>query len=86
MIRKSGSSTGGQPPDPWGLMHWFPGGNGKRQYACTASRKPGTALVSLPSVALSSVSGKAVTVYLSGCQSAPLKFKVVLDKGYASIS
>ena len=40
--------------------------------------------MSLPSVALSSISGKAVAVYHAGCQLTPLKFKVVLDKGYTS--
>lgn len=47
-------------------------------------REPGMALVSLLSVALSSISGKAVAVYINRCRQTPLKIKVVLDKGYTS--
>ena len=45
-------------------------------------REPGTALMSLLSVALSSVSGKHIHVNKFGVWTHPLKFKIVLDKGY----
>lgn len=50
----------------------------------TASRKPGMALVSLPSVALSSITVKQFQYIIEGVSGHPLKIKVVLDKGYTS--
>ena len=48
-------------------------------------REPATALMSLLSVALSSVTGKHMHDSILGGIFTPLKFKIVLDMGYTSL-